>query len=429
MAATPHPAGTRRALDQTAAGPVRRQRAARHRFSYWAAAFAFLWLQAFMTAPSPLYGLYARRDGFSSLTITLVYAAYAAGVIVSLFFAGHLSDTYGRRPFLLIALGLDGLSAIVFIAWPQLAGLFTARVLCGLAVGVTASTATAYLTELHAAHRPRDLIHRAQLLASGVTLGGLGLGALAAGLLAQYVAHPLTVPYLVLLAAFAVSAAGIFLAAETRQRLVPRPAYRPQRASVPPRARAEFITALTGIALAFAVMGMFIGLAGTFLATVLHHGSLALAGAAIGLLFAAGVAVTTAISTWRPRAVLAASVALMIAGLGVLVVSAWLPQPSLVLFLVAGALIGAGGSTMFKGTLAVVIGLSPPARLAESLAAFFLAAYSGISVPVIALGIALQHASTRAALLGFAIVIAAGILAASPFLLTRQAGSQDAAGQ
>ena len=391
---------------------------ARHRFSYWITAFSFLSLQAFMTAPSPLYGLYAVRDGFSSLNITLVYAAYAAGVIASLFFAGHLSDHHGRRPFLLIALALDAVSAVVFITWPALPGLFLARVLCGLAVGVTASTATAYLNELHAAHRPPELRHRAQLLASSVTLGGLGIGALAVGLLAQYVAHPLTVPYLVLLAAFAVSAGGILFAVETRPRLDPPPAYRPQRAAAPPHARTAFVTALVGIALAFAVMGMFIGLAGTFLVAVLHHSSLALAGAAICLVFAAGVAVTTVTSAWTPRAVLAASVMLMIVGLAVLVVSAWLPTPSLALFLIGGALIGAGGSAMFKGTLSVVIGISPPSGLAETLAAFFLSAYSGISVPVIALGIALQHVSTRDALLGFAIVVSAGILAATPALLT-----------
>jgi hypothetical protein len=389
----------------------------RHRFSYWATAFAFLALQAFATVPSPLYGLYARQDGFSSLMITLIYAAYAAGVIASLFFAGHLSDHHGRRPFLLIALGLDAASAVVFLAWPSLAGLFTARVLCGLAVGLTASTATAYLSELYAAHRPRRLIHRAQLLISTVTLGGLGTGALVAGMLAQYAPHPLTVPYLVMLAAFAVSAAGIGAAAETRPRLSPLPAYRPQRASAPPHARSEFISALVGVGLAFAVMGMLIGLAGTFLTGVLHQDSLALAGAAVFLVFAAGVAVTVMMSTRTARAVLAVGVALTTAGLAVLVTSAWLPVSSLVLFLIGTAVVGAGGSAMFKGSLAVVIGVSQAGRLAESLAAFYLSAYAGISVPVIGLGIALQYTSPRATLLGFAIVIAAGIVAAAPFLL------------
>ncbi|MFC7755938.1 MFS transporter [Tsukamurella soli] len=389
----------------------------RYRFSYWITAFTFLVLQAFMTAPSPLYGLYARRDGFSSLTITLIYAAYAAGVVVSLIFAGHLSDHHGRRPFLLIALGLDIVSAAVFIVWPDLAGLYVARVLCGLAVGVTSSTATAYLSELYLAHRPPESIHRAQLLISTVTLGGLGIGALAVGLLAQYVAHPLTVPYLILLAAFVVSAIGIAFAAETRPRLDPVPRYRPQRASAPPHARTEFFSALVGICLAFAVFGVFIGLAGTFLVVVLHHASLALAGAAIFLLFAVGVAVTTVVSAWKPRGVLIVGIGFTLAGLAALVVSAWLDQPSLTLFLVGGALIGAGGSAMFKGSLSVVIGVSPPGRLAESLAGFFLSGYVGISVPVIAVGIALQHANTRDVLLWFAIIIAVGFLAATPFLL------------
>jgi MFS family permease len=215
----------------------------------------------------------------------------------------------------------------------------------------------------------------------------------------------------------------MLFAAETRPPADPRPAYRPQRASVPPGARVEFASALIGIALAFAVMGMFIGLAGTFLAGVLHHSSLALAGAAIGLVFAAGVAVTVATSRWKPRAVLGASVVLIIAGLAVLVVSAWLPTPSLALFLVGGAVIGAGGSTMFKGSLAVIVGISPRSRLAESLAAFFLSGYTGISIPVIALGIALQKVDTRDALLGFSIVIALGIIAAAPFLLAYKSGN------
>ena len=57
---------------------------ARHRFAYWTTAVSYVAMQAFSTLPSPLYGLYAERDHLSPLTITLVYAAYAAGVVVSL---------------------------------------------------------------------------------------------------------------------------------------------------------------------------------------------------------------------------------------------------------------------------------------------------------------------------------------------------------
>ena len=59
---------------------------------------------AFTTVPTPLWSLFARRDGFSSLTITVAFAAYAVAVAISLLLAGHLSDVYGRRRLLVPAL-------------------------------------------------------------------------------------------------------------------------------------------------------------------------------------------------------------------------------------------------------------------------------------------------------------------------------------
>jgi MFS family permease len=390
--------------------------APRYRFGYWAAAFGLLTLTAFSTVPSPLYALYARRDGFSSLTITLVYAAYAAGVAFSLFFAGHLSDIHGRRPLLLAALGLDAASAVVFLAWPALPGLFVARVVCGLSIGVTSSTATAYLSELHAARRPARLAHRAQLVVIVATLGGFGLGALAAGLLGQYVARPLSAPYVLLLGAMMVAAAGLMLSPETRPRPRRLPGYRPQRLSVPREGRGPFFSALLGIVLVLAVLGMFVGLAGTVLVTTLHHNSLALAGGTVFLVFAAGAATAVATSTWPLHRLIVAALALMMAGLVIAVIAVWLPRPSLALFLLGGAVIGAGGAAGFKSTLGVVVAVSPPGALAEVLAVYFLGGYIGLSVPVISLGIALQYVSTPVALLIFAAAVVVALLAATPAL-------------
>ena len=63
--------------------------------------------EAVMVALPPLSGLYARRDGFSSLTVTIVFAVYALAVALSLFLAGHLSDWHGRRRVLIPALALE----------------------------------------------------------------------------------------------------------------------------------------------------------------------------------------------------------------------------------------------------------------------------------------------------------------------------------
>jgi hypothetical protein len=192
------------------------------------------------------------------------------------------------------------------------------------------------------------------------------------------------------------------------------------------------------VALAFAVLGTFVGLAGTFLAGPLHHPSLALAGATVFLVFLAGTAVLVLTGGWPVRRMLALGVALMMTGLGLLVLAAWLTPPGLGVFLVSGAVIGGGGSAVFKGTLGTVAEIAPPSRLAESLAAFYLAGYGGLSLPVIGLGIALREASPRASLLGFAIVVAGGILTATPVLVATpgrtaapalvSAGSRDGSG-
>src|SRR5262249_22972856 len=118
------------------------------RAGFWAVAFSFLTLSALSTAPSALYGLYAQHEHLAPLTLTVVYAAYAAGVTVSLLLAGHVSDWYGRRAVLTPALALATVAAVLFIAWQSLAGLLLARVLTGLALGATVATATAYLGDL-----------------------------------------------------------------------------------------------------------------------------------------------------------------------------------------------------------------------------------------------------------------------------------------
>ncbi|HEX6713169.1 MAG TPA: MFS transporter, partial [Thermoleophilaceae bacterium] len=198
-----------------------------HRRSFWVVAFAFLVVMALGTAPSPLYGLYRDRDHFSLLMVTVAFAVYAVGVIAALLLAGHLSDLYGRRRLLLPSIGISIVSAVVFIASKSLVGLLAGRLINGISIGIVASTATAYLAELHTSGRPQAPAQRAQLTASAVNVGGLGVGALVAGVLAQWVAHPLTVPYLVLLAALVPAAIGVALAPETRQAPKPRPRYRP----------------------------------------------------------------------------------------------------------------------------------------------------------------------------------------------------------
>jgi len=392
----------------------------RHRRAFWIVALAFLTVMAFSAVPSPLYGLYRERDHFSLFMITVIYAVYAVGVIGSLLLAGHLSDWYGRRRLLLPALGVAIVSAIVFLVSKSLAGVLVGRLLNGIAIGIIVSTATAYLTELDAVGRPQATPRRAQLTAAAIPVGGIGLGPLVAGILAQWVAHPLTTPYLVLLVALVLGTIGVALSPETREGPKPRPRYRPQRVSVPPDERSRFFSAALSAFMAFAALGLFTGLVAVFLNVTLHHPSHALAGAVLFAIYASAVTAQILTAAWPVTREFEAGMTAMVIGLGLAVLAVWLHPPSLALFIAAGALIGAGGGTIFRGAIGTVMSIAPPDRIAESLAGMFVAAFLGLSLPVVGAGITLsRHVSPKDTILGFAIVVSAGIAASAIKLVGR----------
>src|SRR5579863_6382025 len=176
---------------------------ARHGVGFWAVAFAFLTVMGYNALQAPLYGLYQQRDGFSSFMLTVIFAAYAIGVVISLFCVGHLSDWHGRRRPFVAALITCTISAGVFLAWRALPGLIVGRFLGGVAVGMVTATATAWIAELHRSARPEASVRRAQVVSTTANLGGIGTGPLVAGILAQRVGSPLTVPFVVALGAMA----------------------------------------------------------------------------------------------------------------------------------------------------------------------------------------------------------------------------------
>jgi MFS family permease len=169
---------------QTRAGAVAAQTSLagrRHNVAFWIVGYAFAVTMAFSALPTPLYVLYQARDHFSTFMITVIFAAYAVGVVASLFLAGHLSDWVGRRRMVLLAVLTNMFSGVLFLLWPATAGLIVARVVSGVSIGMLTATATAYLNELHAAARPGAGSGRSEIVATAANLGGIGLGPLLAG--------------------------------------------------------------------------------------------------------------------------------------------------------------------------------------------------------------------------------------------------------
>jgi MFS family permease len=390
------------------------------RSSFWAVAFAFLALTAFATAPSPLYHLYAAQEHLSGITLTVVYAVYAVGVVASLLLAGHVSDLYGRRAVLIPGLLVAAVASVVFLVWTSLAGLLVARLLTGVALGASVATATAYIADLDSG--PDGMpSRRSGIVATIANVGGLALGPLLAGALAQYVPGGLTLTFVVLVAALIVAVGVVARSHEGREPVQARPSYRPQRLRAPAQARAQFVAASTGAFLTFAVGGLLAGLAGTFLAGPLHHPSAVLTGLVIFLNFGAGVLVQSTTTRWPAHRLIAAGLVPLLIGLVVLVVSAWTSPASLALFLIGATVAGIGGGAIIRGSLSVVLSTASAADRAGALATYFTAGYVGVSLPVLGAGVALQYLSPRVTLLIFAAAVAVGILAAAPLMVRRPA--------
>ena len=368
------------------------------------AVFAFFVAMVGTTLPTPLYPLFEQRYGFGSLLVTVIFAIYAFGVIAGLILFGNLSDQLGRKPLLLFGLGLSGVSAMLFLVAGSLVPIYAGRIVSGLSAGIFTGTATAFVVDLAPAGRRR----LASFVAVFANLGGLGTGTLLSGLLGQWAPDALRTPFAVDLGLVVAATVGLLLASETVARS--DHGFRLQRLGVPAEVVAVFVrAALAGFA-AFAVSGVFSSVAPEFLGLGLHHHSPALAGLLVFVLFVMSVAGQALVGR-LPNA-LAAGCGLLVVGVALLAVS--LATDSLAALFASAAVGGLGQGVVISAGLAAITERAPAERLGETASSFFVILYFGLSVPVIAAGVAIHYSSLRSAGIGFCAgvgVLALGVLA------------------
>lgn len=381
-----------------------------HHAGFWVVATAFLTVMAYATVPTPLYPLYQELDGFPVTVITLIFAAFAVGVVVSLFLLGHISDWVGRRRMLTIAILVSALSAVMFLLWTDVPGLLVARVVNGASIGILTATATAHLGELRAHARPTESVILAAAVAGAANLGGLALGPLVGGLFAEFLPDPLVLPHAVFLVLLLVAAIAVACVPET----VPtseRRRYRPQRVAAPPTSKTAFVAAGFGAFAGFSLFGLFTSLAPTILIGTFGQHDHLLAGATAFSVFAAAAIGQVVLARVALRAQLAIAAVCCAGGLAAVAIGA--SVPSLAVFLLGGVVSGIGVGVLFKSAIATASSLAEPGRRGETLALVFLIAYSGLAVPVLAIGVVLTFAAQTTVLLVFtAIVLIATVAAA-----------------
>lgn len=378
---------------------------------YVAAAVVFAVGMAGTTLPTPLYGLYQKQIGFSELTMTVVFAVYAVAVIAVLLLAGNYSDAVGRKPVLLCAMALSAASAGCFLLESGLPLLFVGRLLSGCAAGLLSGAATAAVLELAGPGQKG----RAGFAATAANIGGLGCGPLLAGLLAQYTAWPLVLPFLVHLGLVAVACVITWLLPETVAEPKRWPPLTPQGVRVPREVQGVFTPAALAAFAGFSLLGLFTAVAPAFASRTLGVHNLAVSGAVVFSVFLASTAGQYLTQRIGARKALPVGCGVLVIGL-VLVASS-LIAASLVL-LVVGALCGGTGQGLaFRAALTLIGGAAPAQHRGGTISAFFVVAYTGISLPVVGVGAMATWLGLREAGLIFAGCVAlvatgAGVYAA-----------------
>jgi MFS family permease len=363
------------------------------------------------TIVTPLYAAYQKLFGFSELTLTLIYAAYVLGNLGALLVFGRLSDQTGRRPVILLGIAVACISTLVFLFAQGTLWLACGRALSGLAIGLTASTATAWLAELYGGQEKA----RATTLAIGGNMAGLAFGALLAGLLSQDAPWPLHLSFVIYLVAL-LSLAAIMLAP---RETVAHPEHRLRKLSMQPRLgvpreiRAQFFApAVTGFG-SMALFGFYAAIAPSILSTELHQTSRAVSGGLVAEMCI--VATLTVLATRRltSRASMLGGLALMLPAVALLV---WAQTgKSMALLLIGTTLAGIAAALGYRGSLQVINQIAPTERRAEVVSSYMLAAFAGNSLPIIGVGVITSLSSSILASIVFACTI--GVFAVTALII------------
>src|SRR5436190_14974152 len=242
--------------------------------------------------PSPLYRSYSVLWHFSPLTLTLIYATYAFGVLASLLLAGGVSDDVGRRPVLLAALGALVASRVLSMLAGSAAWLFVARGLQGLATGAALSAASAALLDMHPKRDPAGV----GLTTATAAAGGIGLGVLVSSALVQLGTLPRVLPYVVLFVLFAVAFGGVYWMPEPIEK---RGRFRltAERPSVPAVVRRPFVLAALAVLSSWSIGGLFFSLGPQLAAHLFDSSNVIVSGS--GIVALAGAAVVAQLLTAR----------------------------------------------------------------------------------------------------------------------------------
>lgn len=375
------------------------------------AGLAMTGLMVGAAAPSPLYPVYQQLWGFSSFTLTVVFAVYVVALLGTLLTIGSLADHIGRRPMLIAGLMLLAVAMVIFAHADGVGALLVARIVQGVATGAITGAVSALILDL----QPSS--HVGSVVTGGAPGIGLAVGAALAGGLVQHAPAPRQFVFWVLLGTYVLLAvAAVFAPEESRRRVDPgviRNAIRPS-IGVAPTARPTFVAWAPAVAATWALGGLYLSLGSSAVSRLLGVTDHFLVGLVLASFFApAGLALLVIHVVPQP---FRRTLGLASLGGGVVITVIGVLLSSSVVYVAGSVVAGVGFGVTFQAAVAAIGAVTPATERAQTFAATYVLGYTAFSIPAVVAGIAAQDWGLRPTLVGYgaldvALVLTAAVLA------------------
>jgi len=351
-------------------------------------------------APTPLLPVYQHQWGFAPWVLTLAFGVYAFSLLVAILVIGSLSDYVGRRPLMIAALGIDLVAMLMFLVAPSIGWVIAARVVQGVATGAASSALSAAVVEL----APERFKKLGAQMTSMAPLGGLAIGALFAGVLAQFSSGATFAVWFVLAL---VMAAGTIFAVFTPETATRKPgalASLNPRISLPVQVRRLYWTSVPGIVGGFMTMTAFMGLVPALLVAVFAVKS-PIIGSLLAFVALGASTVASAFSSGvkAPKLRLGGTIAMVV---GAVLFIGSIGAVSLPLLWAAAVVGGAGIGASFAGTTRGLVPEVAPHERAGLFTAIFFVGYLAMGSAAIIAGLLIGVVGAAPMAVGYGVVVA-----------------------
>jgi MFS family permease len=369
--------------------------------------------------PTPLYPAWQQQFGLSTGTITGVYAVYPAGVVLGLLFGGRLTDQLGRRPIVALAALASVLAEACFIMAGSVGLLFAGRLINGCAIGLFSGPAVAAIAELN----PQDDRKKGAWLGALTTVTAIAFGPLLAALLVRFPPVPAmrsSFPFVVHLAALATA---LILVATCLRETTPTSNLRswrdvsvvPQGITVPRGIRNRFWPAASVAFLVWACAGLWLALGPSLVMKAAGSSDRLVGGLAVVAVLGTAGAVQVLGRMMDTRNSM--TIGLLLLPLGLLLIVATLLLQSRASLVLGCVITGGAQGFGWMGSSESVGRLAPPDQRASVMSAFYIVAYAGVALPVLAVGVGADWAGLPMAVSTLAVAVTATALSMVACLL------------